>query len=145
MSAAATHVLMPRFSPALQLELIEAYRATVLLGVPTMMLAHAWPPRSGQAGPHVAAPGAIAAARSSPPALVRQAEATLGLTYSISFAQTESSCSITMSGSADSVDDRAETLGRPLPQTEVRIADLAHRRQRWAATPSARSAPGATW
>ena len=29
-----------------------------------------------------------------------------------------------MSGSADSADDRAETLGRPLPQTEVRIADL---------------------
>ena len=60
----------------------------------------------------------------SPPALVRQVEATLGLTYSISFAQTESSCSITMSGAADSADDRAETLGRPLPETEVRIADL---------------------
>ena len=39
MSATATQVLMPRFSPALQLELIEAYRATLLLGVPTMMLA----------------------------------------------------------------------------------------------------------
>ena len=38
-SATATHVLMPRFSPALQLELIETYRATLLLGVPTMMIA----------------------------------------------------------------------------------------------------------
>jgi fatty-acyl-CoA synthase len=60
----------------------------------------------------------------SPPALVRRVEATLGVTFSISFAQTESSCSITMSGAADSADDRAETLGRPLPETEVRIADL---------------------
>ena len=29
-----------------------------------------------------------------------------------------------MASAADSADDRAETLGRPLPDTEVRIADL---------------------
>ena len=122
-SATATHVLMPRFSPALQLELIETYRATVLLGVPTMMIAMLGHPdlaaRNVSSLRRALSGGAV-----SPPALVRQAEATLGLTYSISFAQTESSCSITMTGSADSADDRAETLGRPLPDTEVRIADL---------------------
>jgi acyl-CoA synthetase (AMP-forming)/AMP-acid ligase II len=122
-SAAAAHVLMPRFSPALQLELIEAYRATVLLGVPTMMLAMLGHPDLAKRD-LTSLRRALSGGALSPPALVRQAEATLGLTYSISFAQTESSCSITMSGSADSVDDRAETLGRPLPQTEVRIADL---------------------
>jgi fatty-acyl-CoA synthase len=123
MSATATHVLMPRFSPALQLELIETYRATLLLGVPTMMIAMLGHPdlaeRDVSSLRRALSGGAV-----SPPALVRQAEATLGLTYSISFAQTESSCSITMTGSADSADDRAETLGRPLPNTEVRIADL---------------------
>jgi fatty-acyl-CoA synthase len=122
-SATAAHVLMPRFSPARQLELIETYRATVLLGVPTMMLAMLGHPdlakRDVSSLRRAMAGGAV-----SPPALVRRAEATLGVTYSISFAQTESSCSITMSGSADSADDRAETLGRPLPDTEVRIADL---------------------
>ena len=122
-SATATHVLMPRFSPALQLELIETYRATVLLGVPTMMNAMLGHPdlaaRDVSSLRRALSGGAV-----SPPALVRQAEATLGLTYSISFAQTESSCSITMTGSADCADDRAETLGRPLPDTEVRIADL---------------------
>jgi fatty-acyl-CoA synthase len=122
-SAAATHVLMPRFSPALQLELIETHRATVLLGVPTMMNAMLGHPdlakRDVSSLRRALSGGAV-----SPPALVRAAEETLGITYSISFAQTESSCSITMSSAADSAEDRAETLGRPLPETDVRIADL---------------------
>jgi fatty-acyl-CoA synthase len=122
-SATATQVLMPRFSPALQLELIETYRATVLLGVPTMMIAMMGHPdlakRDVSSLRRAMSGGAV-----SPPALVRRVEDTLGVTYSISFAQTESSCSITMSSSADSADERAETLGRPLPSTEVRIADL---------------------
>jgi len=122
-SATAAHVLMPRFSPALQLELIETYRATLLLGVPTMMIAMMGHPdlaeRDVSSLRRALAGGAV-----SPPDLVRQVEARLGVTYSISLAQTESSCSITMSGSADSADDRAETLGRPLPDTEVRIVDL---------------------
>ncbi|HEX4090626.1 MAG TPA: AMP-binding protein [Trebonia sp.] len=122
-STTAAQVLMPRFSPALQLELIETYRATLLLGVPTMMLALLGHPdlakRDLSSLRRALSGGAV-----SPPALVRRVEATLGVTYSISFAQTESSCSITMSGSADSADDRAETLGRPLPETEVQITDL---------------------
>jgi fatty-acyl-CoA synthase len=121
--ATATHVLMPRFSPALQLELIETYRATLLLGVPTMLIALLGHPdlakRDVSSLRLTLTGGAV-----SPPALVRQVEATLGLTYSISFAQTESSCSVTMVSEADSPDDRAETLGRPLPNTEVRIANL---------------------
>jgi len=43
----------------------------------------------------------------------------------LTFAQTESSCSITVTRVSDSAADRAETLGRPLPQTEVKIADVA--------------------
>jgi fatty-acyl-CoA synthase len=66
---------------------------------------------------------AISGGAVSPPALVRRIESELGLRYSISLAQTESSCSITMATAADSADDRAETLGRPLPNTEVRIVD----------------------
>ena len=123
-TAGAAHVLMPRFSPTLQLELIETYRATALLGVPTMMIA--------MMGSLARAPGrdvsslrcAISGGAVSPPALVRQIESELGLVYSISLAQTEASCSITMGSAADSADDRAQTLGRPLPNSEVRIADL---------------------
>jgi acyl-CoA synthetase (AMP-forming)/AMP-acid ligase II len=121
--AGATHVLMPRFSPALQLQLIETYRATILCGVPTMLMAlmgHAdLAKRDVSSLRRVLSGGAV-----SPPALVRQVEAALGVTYSISFAQTEASCSITMATAADAAADRAETLGRPLPHTEARIADL---------------------
>jgi fatty-acyl-CoA synthase len=142
-AAGATQVLMPRFSPARQLELIETYRATALLGVPTMMNAmmgqlDAAPgpgPGQGQGQADGLAPGhagrdvsslrvAISGGAVSPPALVRRIESRLGLRYSISLAQTEASCSITMASADDSADDRAETLGRPLPQTEVRIVDL---------------------
>jgi len=42
-----------------------------------------------------------------------------------SFAQTEAHCSITLTRLDDAPEDRAETVGRPLPQNEVKIADLA--------------------
>ena len=127
----AAQVLMPRFSPALQLELIETYRATALLGVPTMMSAMlgqldaATGQGQGAGRPDVSSLRvAISGGAVSPPALVRRIESELGLVYSISLAQTESSCSITMASAADSAADRAETLGRPLPNAAVRIADL---------------------
>jgi len=121
--ATATHVLMPRFSPALQLELIETHQATILCGVPTMLIALLGHPdlakRDVSSLRRVLTGGAV-----SPPALVRQVEATLGVTYSIAFAQTEAGCVVSMATAADSASDRAETLGRPLPYTEARIASL---------------------
>jgi fatty-acyl-CoA synthase len=44
---------------------------------------------------------------------------------SITFAQTEASPCITQTRLDDSPADRAETLGRPHPQVEVKIADPA--------------------
>jgi fatty-acyl-CoA synthase len=121
--ATATHVLMPRFSPALELQLIETHRVTVLCGVPTMLMALLGHPdlakRDVSSLRRVLTGGAV-----TPPALARQAEATLGLTYLIAFAQTEAGCVISMATAADSADDRTETLGRPLPHTEARIAGL---------------------
>ena len=121
--ATATQVLMPRFSPALQLELIETYQATILCGVPATLRALLGHPdlakRDVSSLRRVLTGGAV-----SPPALVREVEATLGVTYQISFAQTEASCSVTIATAADSAADRAETLGRPLPHTEARIAGL---------------------
>jgi fatty-acyl-CoA synthase len=118
--ATAAQVLMPRFSPALELELIETHRVTLLCGVPTMFLAllsHPdLPKRDVSALRRVITGGAV-----SPPALAHRVEATLGVSYSIGFAQTEAGCVISIGSPADPVGDRAETVGRPLPQTEARV------------------------
>jgi fatty-acyl-CoA synthase len=121
--ATATQVLMPRFSPALELELIETHRVTLLCGVPTMLRALLGHPdlakRDISSLRRVLTGGAF-----SPPALARQVEAALGVTYMIGFAQTEAGCVISIATGADPAGDRAETLGRPLPHAEARVADL---------------------
>ena len=119
-----TQVVMPRFDPGRQLELTEQHRGTVIGGVPTMLtalLAH--PSRAGRDLSSLRL--ALAGGAIVPPELVRQVEAEFGVAFTLTFAQTESSCSITMTQPSDTADDRAETLGRPLPQTEVKITDVA--------------------
>jgi fatty-acyl-CoA synthase len=119
-----THVLMPHFDPGLQLELIETYRSSMFGGVPTMLtalLAHPTLTRRDLSSLRYALSGGATV----PAGLVRQVEAAFGIPFVITFAQTESSCSITMTRTSDAPAERAETLGRPLPQTEVRIADLS--------------------
>jgi fatty-acyl-CoA synthase len=119
-----TQVVMARFDPALALELTEQHRGTVIGGVPTMltaMLAVAGRVPRDLSSVRVALSGGATV----PPELVRQVEAAFGVPFVITFAQTESSCSITLTRPDDSAEDRAETLGRPLPQTEVKITDVA--------------------
>ena len=122
-------VVMPRFDPARQLELIEKHRGTVIGGVPTMLTALLAAARLAAAGREPRDLSSLRVALSGgaivPPELVRQVEAEFGVAFTLTFAQTESSCSITMTQPSDTADDRAETLGRPLPQTEVKITDVA--------------------
>jgi fatty-acyl-CoA synthase len=119
-----TQVVLPRFDPGRMLELTERYRGTVIGGVPTMLTAllaaAARAPRDLSSLRLALAGGATV-----PPELVRQVEAEFGVPFTLTFGQTESSCSITMTRPSDTADDRAETLGRPLPQTEVKITDMA--------------------
>jgi fatty-acyl-CoA synthase len=105
------------------LELIEKHRGTVIGGVPTMLtvlLAH--PSRAGRDLSCLRL--ALAGGATVPPELIRQVEAAFGILFTLTFGQTESHCSITMTRPDDAPADRAETLGRPLPQTEVKIADV---------------------
>jgi fatty-acyl-CoA synthase len=55
------------------------------------------------------------------PDLVRRVESALGVPLAVIYAQTEASPCITMTSLDDSPEDRADTLGRPLPGTEVKI------------------------
>jgi fatty-acyl-CoA synthase len=120
----ATQVLMPFFEPGLQLELTESLRATIWGGVPTMLIAvteHA----DFKSRDLSSVRCAVAGGSTVPPHLVRRIESALGIPFSIGFGQTEASPFITQTRLDDAADDRAETLGRPYPQTEVRIVDPA--------------------
>jgi fatty-acyl-CoA synthase len=120
----AVHVPVLAFDPALVLELIEAERAAVLLGVPTMMIAildHPDVARRDLSSLRVAVSGGAPV----PAELVRRAEARFGVRFSIVFGTTECCPLLTQARLDDSEQDRAETLGSPLPQTEIQIADIA--------------------
>ena len=120
----ATLVPVVAFAPALYLELMETHRATVTCGAPTMLIAAMeHPDRPGRdlrALRTVTSGGATV-----PVELVRNVEATLGVRFTIIFGQTEASPCITGTHLDDTPEDKAETLGQPLPQTEVRIIDPA--------------------
>ena len=118
----ATHVPVVAFDPALVLELVETERASYLGAVPTMwiaMLEH--PDRSGRDLSSLRV--AISGGSPVPAELVRRVERELGVTLTIVFGTTECSPLISQTSLTDSPDDRAETLGLPFPQTEVKIAD----------------------
>ena len=116
------HVPVLAFEPGLVLDLIESERAAALAGVPTVLIAVTEDPgfdtRDLSSVRAALSGGALVA-----PELVKRIEDRLGVRFSIIYGQTESSPVITQGRLDDSFDDRATTIGRPLPQTEVRIID----------------------
>jgi fatty-acyl-CoA synthase len=119
-----TQVLVPGFDPGLVLHVLESERGTMFGGVPTMMLALLDHPAFG--GTDLSSVRfAFAGGATVPPDLVRRVESLLGVPFSITFAQTESSPCITQTRLDDAPDDRASTLGRPHPHVQVMIADPA--------------------
>jgi fatty-acyl-CoA synthase len=117
-----THIPVLAFEPGLMLDLAETHRAAVLAGVPTVLIALTEDPtfdaRDLSCVRGVLSGGALVA-----PNLVRQIEERLGVPFSIVYGQTESSPVITQSLARDGFQERSETVGRPLPQTEVKIVD----------------------
>jgi len=119
----AVHVPVLAFDPALVLELFESERAAVFAGVPTMMIAMLDHPDFGRRDLS-SLRTAVSGGSPVPADLVRRVERSLGVRFSIVFGTTECSPLITQVRLDDAEPDRAETLGSPLPQTEVQIADV---------------------
>jgi fatty-acyl-CoA synthase len=120
--ARARHVPVLAFDPGFVLELIERERGTALLGVPTMQIALLEHPD--------VATRDLTSLRSSvsggslvPAELVRRIESTFSVRFCIVYGTTECSPLITMTRFDDSAEDKAETIGRAMPQTEVKIID----------------------
>jgi fatty-acyl-CoA synthase len=118
------HVVVPHFDPGLVLEVCESELATSVAGVPTMLIAmmeHA--DFVGRDLSRLA--GVISGGSTVPADLVRRIERTLGVTFTVQFGMTETSPTITQTWRDDSPKDKAETIGQPLPQAEVKIVDPA--------------------
>jgi fatty-acyl-CoA synthase len=122
--ARATHAFLPAFDPDLLLKVVEREKATHLLGVPTMLIAMMSHPEM-QKRDLSRLRAVVSGGAAVPAELVREIESKLGVKFSIIFGQTESSPVITMTRLDDSPEDKAETIGQPLVQTEVKIVDTA--------------------
>jgi fatty-acyl-CoA synthase len=118
----ATAVLLESFDPGLVLELIESESATLTCGVPTMLLAMIEHPdrhrRDLSSLRTVSGGGSVV-----PTELIRHIEDTLEVAFTVVFGQTEASGFISQSELDDSDEEKAATLGRPLPGVETRVVD----------------------
>jgi fatty-acyl-CoA synthase len=120
----AVHVPVLAFDPGLVLELIETERVNVMGGVPTMLIAMM--EHADFARRRTSSLRAVLSGGSTVPAdLVRRIEATMGVKFGIVYGQTEASPVITQTRLDDSAEDKAETIGQPQPQQEVKIVDPA--------------------
>ena len=93
-----------------------------MLGVPTMlvaMLEHATFPTTDLSSVKAICSGGSTV----PAALVRLLEEKLGAPFTIVFGQTECSPVAAQTGTTDSVEDKANTIGLPLPNMENKIID----------------------
>lgn len=121
-SRGGTCVLAPGFDAAHVLELIEVYRGTVTLAVPTMLIGlmeHPDRAHRDLTGLRTMMTGGATV----PAELVRRVKASLGCLFTNNFGQTETSGPAIQTSVRDSETDQADTIGRPLPTMEAKIAD----------------------
>ena len=117
----APMVLVPWFDPALIWDLVGSYGASLVAGVPTMLVGLESVPEAQQAPAtlrRVVTGGSVV-----PAPLVRRVEREWGVSIANVYGQTELAPVVAMTGPADSAEDKAHTIGRPLPQVEVKIVD----------------------
>ena len=127
LQAGCRMILLSLFDPRVIVGLIESERATIALGVPTMILAmldaYDANPRDVSSLKLVSSGGAMVA-----PELVRRVKRTFGCDFSTLYGQTEHSPVITQHHLDDSIDDICNTVGQPAPRTDVSIRRIADNR-----------------
>jgi fatty-acyl-CoA synthase len=122
MQARAAHVPVLAFDPGLVLELLETERARVMLAVPTMLIALLEHPDFGRRDLS-ALRCVVSGGAPVPSELARRVEDRMAVRFGIVFGSTECSPLITQTGLDDAPEDRAGTLGQPVPRTEVMVCD----------------------
>jgi fatty-acyl-CoA synthase len=117
-----TYVVVPGFEPGLVLELFETYRGTHALMVPTMLIAVLEHPDCATRDLS-SVQTMMSGASAVPETLVHRVMDRLGCRFSILFGQTEMHGVISQTRLTDAPADQAGTVGQPLPELEVKIAD----------------------
>jgi fatty-acyl-CoA synthase len=123
LAAGAVHVPVLAFEPGFVLELIEREKGTILLGVPTMLIAITEHPDITKRD-ITTLRAAVSGGSLVPAELVRRIESTLGVSFCIVYGTTECSPLISQTRLDDTAEDKATTIGRAMPQVEIKIADL---------------------
>ncbi len=116
------------FDPRRVLETVEQERCTSLYGVPTMFLAEMEDHEFSRFNLGTLRTGVMAGAL-CPEALMRRAIDQMNLReITIIYGLTEASPGITQTSRDDTIEHRTQTVGKVLPEMEVRIVDPATRR-----------------
>jgi fatty-acyl-CoA synthase len=118
------HVISPDADAGRLVALIERERGSIMLAVPTMLLRVLDHPDTATrdiSSWRLCTMGGAPVA----PELVRRAARMLGVAVAIGFGQTEASPYVTHTVPGDPDPAALETVGRPLPHTEIRIASPA--------------------
>lgn len=115
-------MLLSIFDAALILKLIERHRVGTVTGVPTMIFALV--EQQEQLRLDVSSLQRVLCGGSSiAPELIRRVQSILGSDLQNIYGQTEVSGVLTQTYIDDDIEDAAETVGQPLPMTEVSIRD----------------------
>ena len=121
-ASAGSLVLMPYFDPGLLIRLLDEERGECFFGVPTMLIACLEHPRLADAD--VSSVRVIVAAGAPVlPALVSRIEDAFDARLCIGFGQTETSGCVTLVLPDDEPDDRYNTIGRAVAQTDMKVID----------------------
>jgi fatty-acyl-CoA synthase len=116
-------LVMPaaQFDPLATLQAIEAERCTLIYGVPTMFIAELEHPDFGNYDMRTLRTGIMAGAPCPVEIMKRVVTEMHCSGMTVAYGQTESSPAITGSEVDDSLEHRVATIGKALPETEVRI------------------------
>ncbi len=104
------------------LETIQRYRCTMIHGTPTMFIRELRLFRMEKYDVSSLRTGIMAGAP-CPEDLMRAVLEEMGCNLCITYGLTEASPGITMTSLDDSIEDRVKTVGKPLPDIEVKIVD----------------------
>jgi fatty-acyl-CoA synthase len=116
-------LVMPaaQFDPLATLQAIDAERCTLIYGVPTMFIAELEHPDFRKYDMRTLRSGIMAGAPCPVEVMKRVVSEMNCHGMSVAYGQTESSPAITMSAADDKLEHRVATIGRALPETEVKI------------------------